>query len=152
MFPVEVRYCPIDEEALESGETTYVDAAVDAVRELLTHTAQGDILVFMPSERDIQECCGRLAAGRGDAWEVVPLYGRLSGGEQQRVFAPGAQRRLMRPPDREPTLCSCTGLAAAVSPFWQVFGKLDAKSPCQTGWTGPHQTDRPGARSGGIAG
>jgi hypothetical protein len=39
-----------------------------------------------------------------------------------------------------------------VRAFWQVFGKLDAKSPREKGWIGQHQTDRPGARSGGITG
>ncbi|MCL4179318.1 MAG: ATP-dependent RNA helicase HrpA [Verrucomicrobia bacterium] len=95
MFPVEVRYRPIDEAAQESGETTYVDAAVEAVRELLGGSGRGDILVFLPSERDIQETCARLEPRGDEPWEIVPLYGRLSGGEQQRVFEPKALRRVV---------------------------------------------------------
>jgi ATP-dependent helicase HrpA len=76
-------------------ETTYVDAAVETVRELLAGSGQGDILVFMPSERDIQETCARLEPRPEDSWEIVPLFGRLSGGEQQRVFDPRELRRVV---------------------------------------------------------
>ncbi len=95
MYPVEVRYQPIDEKEQESGDTTYVDAAVEAVRGLLARAGGGDILVFMPSERDIQETCARLEPRGAGLWEIVPLYGRLSGGEQQRVFEPSDQRRVV---------------------------------------------------------
>jgi ATP-dependent helicase HrpA len=95
LYPVEVRYQPIDEVAQETGETTYVDAAVEAVRQLLSGSAPGDILVFMPSERDIQETCARLEPRGSEGWEIVPLFGRLSGGDQQRVFEPTARRRVV---------------------------------------------------------
>jgi ATP-dependent helicase HrpA len=95
MYPVAVRYRPIDEVAEESGETTYVDAAVETVRELLAGSNQGDVLVFMPSERDIQETCARLEPRHEERWEIVPLFGRLSGGEQQRVFDPRELRRVV---------------------------------------------------------
>jgi ATP-dependent helicase HrpA len=95
LYPVEVRYAPLDERAEETGEVTYIDAAVDAVREVLSESAAGDVLVFLPGERDIREACDRLEARHGDRVEVVPLFGRLSAGEQQRVFAPGPRRRVV---------------------------------------------------------
>jgi ATP-dependent helicase HrpA len=48
VFPVEVRYAPLDELAEESGDQTYVDAAATAVEDVLTSTYTGDILVFLP--------------------------------------------------------------------------------------------------------
>ncbi|MBK9137877.1 MAG: ATP-dependent RNA helicase HrpA [Verrucomicrobia bacterium] len=95
LFPVEVRYRPLDAAAEEAGEITYIDAAVAAVEELLDESPAGDALVFMPGERDIRETCELLAARRGDRVDVIPLYGRLTAGEQQSVFAPGPRRRVV---------------------------------------------------------
>lgn len=94
-YPVEVRYQPLDQTALAAGEITEVDAAVAAVGRLLGETPDGDVLVFLPGERDIREACDRLAAGHGDRVEVVPLFGRLAAGDQQRVFRPGPRRRVV---------------------------------------------------------
>jgi ATP-dependent helicase HrpA len=95
LYPVEVRYAPLDERAEQEGELTYVDAAVNAVDALLQEPTGGDLLVFMPGERDIRETCDRLRAAHGDRLDVVPLYGRLTSGEQDRVFAPGPRRRIV---------------------------------------------------------
>ena len=94
LYPVEVRYAPHDEAAEEAGDLTYVDAAVTAVEDIVTGSGDGDVLVFMPGERDIRETCDRLAGARMGV-EVLPLFGRLSGGDQQRVFTPGAARRVI---------------------------------------------------------
>lgn len=95
VYPVEVRYAPLNEQAEEAGDVTYIDAAVDAVGGLLDESADGDVLVFLPGERDIREACDLLTARYGERLEVVPLFGRLSAGEQQRVFAPGPRRRVV---------------------------------------------------------
>jgi ATP-dependent helicase HrpA len=95
LFPVEVRYRPHDPEAEETGDLTYIDAAVEAVGELVLESVQGDLLVFMPGERDIRETCNRLTAQHRDAIDIVPLFGRLTAGEQQQVFAPGGRRRVV---------------------------------------------------------
>ena len=103
-YPVEVIYAPLDSlgsDAAEGDEPEsrpealhYVDGAVEAVQRILAGRAGdagGDILVFMPAERDIRECC-ELLEGRHRHCEVIPLFGRLSQAEQQRIFA-GTQRR-----------------------------------------------------------
>ncbi len=95
MYPVEVRYRPLDHEAEERGELTYTEAAAATVDEIVAGGADGDILVFMPGERDIRETCDFIAARHGERLEVVPLFGRLSAAEQQRVFAPGPRRRVV---------------------------------------------------------
>ncbi|MBI5385887.1 MAG: ATP-dependent RNA helicase HrpA [Verrucomicrobia bacterium] len=95
MFPVEVRYSPLDEHAEEEGDVTYIDAAANVIADLLGEATSGDILVFMPGERDIRETCDLLNA-RHEGWlEVVPLFGRLSAAEQHRIFAPGPRRRVV---------------------------------------------------------
>jgi ATP-dependent helicase HrpA len=95
MYPVEVRYSPLDEMAEDRGDFTYIDAAVQAVDEILHDTRQGDMLVFMPSERDIRETRERLEGRMVRGVEILPLFGRLSASEQQRIFAPRKLRRVV---------------------------------------------------------
>ncbi|HEY4248941.1 MAG TPA: ATP-dependent RNA helicase HrpA [Lacunisphaera sp.] len=74
---------------------TYLDAAVEAVERVLLESSQGDILVFLPTERDIREIRDLLEGRRLGRIEVVPLYGRLTNAEQQRVFASSQQRKIV---------------------------------------------------------
>ena len=95
VYPVEVRYKPLDEGEQDSGECTYIDAAANAVDELLKASRQGDILVFMPSERDIRETRDKIERRRYPQTEILPLFGRLSAADQQRVFAQQDRRRVV---------------------------------------------------------
>ncbi|MDE2810693.1 MAG: ATP-dependent RNA helicase HrpA, partial [Gemmatimonadota bacterium] len=95
MFPVEVRYWPLDEILQDRGDYTYLDAAASAVDEILRTSREGDLLVFLPSERDIRETRERLEGRKLRGVEILPLFGRLTAGEQQRVFAPGDRRRVV---------------------------------------------------------
>ncbi|OAM88008.1 ATP-dependent RNA helicase HrpA [Termitidicoccus mucosus] len=117
-FPVEVVYAPLDglgSDAAEDDEPQaraealhYIDGAVEAVGRIVAESegrAGGDILVFMPAERDIRETAD-LLEGRGNSragggagglrdCEIVPLFGRLSNAEQQRVFTPTQRRKIV---------------------------------------------------------
>jgi ATP-dependent RNA helicase HrpA len=97
-YPVEVRYRPLagdpgdDEEPLEE--------AIVAAAEDLWRAAPGDILVFLPGEREIRETADLLRGSLAHrpyarSVEVLPLYARLSVAEQQRVFAPSQGRRIV---------------------------------------------------------
>ena len=99
-FPVEVRYQPLDPEKEEEGEQSYVDQAVQAVCDLCRNEGPGDILVFMPSERDILETVEALTVrldkrGGGQAPVVLPLFGRLSPGDQKKIFQPVKGRKIV---------------------------------------------------------
>ncbi len=97
MYPVEVRYDPVE----ESDDQSYMEAAVQAVYKLLRESRHGDILVFMPTEQDIRETCEMLEAGNlklGNAnlkVEIFPLFARLSGGEQSKVFSRRPGRKII---------------------------------------------------------
>ena len=117
VYPVEVIYAPLEEMDVAAAggpgpgsaapatrkaardDFTYIDAAVEAVERVLRESANGDVLVFMPTERDIRETRdlleGRHAKGRNAGLEVVPLFGRLTNAEQQRVFASSPQRKVI---------------------------------------------------------
>jgi ATP-dependent helicase HrpA len=95
MYPVDVQYRPIDATAEERGDVSYVDAAVSETERILFETNFGDILVFMPGERDIRETADQLEGRFSREVEVIPLFGRLSAGDQQRVFSPSSRRKIV---------------------------------------------------------
>ncbi|HWH68282.1 MAG TPA: helicase-related protein, partial [Candidatus Sulfotelmatobacter sp.] len=95
LYPVEVIYAPFDAESEESGDMTYIDAAVRATEQVLCEPGSGDVLIFMPGERDIRETGDVLKTRYGNEAEIIPLFGRLSSGEQQRVFAPASRRKIV---------------------------------------------------------
>ncbi|HEV2696176.1 MAG TPA: ATP-dependent RNA helicase HrpA [Verrucomicrobiae bacterium] len=95
LYPVEVIYAPFDAESEERGDITYVDAAVRAAETALCEPGNGDILIFMPGERDIRETCDLLEGRFGREAEIIPLFGLLSAADQQRVFATSAHRKII---------------------------------------------------------
>ncbi len=95
LFPVEVIYAPFDADSEERGDITYVDAAVRAAETALCEPGKGDILIFMPGERDIRETSDLLEGRFGREAEIIPLFGLLSAADQQRVFAPLNRRKIV---------------------------------------------------------
>jgi ATP-dependent helicase HrpA len=95
MYPVEIIYRPLDPELEERGENTYVDGAVSTVADLKRKSKGGDILIFMPTERDIRETCDRISAKKYMNTSVFPLFARLSSKEQQRVFLPSKGQKII---------------------------------------------------------
>ena len=95
LYPVEVIYAPFDADSEERGDITYVDAAVRAAETALCEPGNGDILIFMPGERDIRETCDLLDGRFGREAEIIPLFGLLSAADQQRVFAPLNRRKIV---------------------------------------------------------
>jgi ATP-dependent helicase HrpA len=104
VYPVELRYQPMTQDADgtdadgaidERGDVEAPDevqAVCDAVGELYTE-APGDILVFLPGEREIRDTADALGKMNLRGLEVLSLYGRLSSAEQHRIFEPHAGRR-----------------------------------------------------------
>ena len=94
-YPVEVLYEPFDANSEESGDVTFIDAAVSTVEKLMYESDNGDILIFLPGERDIRETRDMLEGRFSRDAEIIPLFGRLSAGEQQRVFSPSFRRKII---------------------------------------------------------
>ncbi|MGR6806533.1 ATP-dependent RNA helicase HrpA [Sphaerotilus natans] len=95
-FPVEQRWKPFE----ESKEFDLNDAIADAVDELWRGTASGDILVFLPGEREIREAADHLRKHLGHQplhrnADILPLFARLSQAEQDRVFETGGAKRIV---------------------------------------------------------
>ncbi len=95
VYPVEVRYEPLDRDLEEKGEITHIDAAVRAVEELTRQRSAGDILIFMPTERDIRETRELLSGRLREEATILPLFSRLTRSEQERVFQPMHLRKIV---------------------------------------------------------
>ena len=95
-YPVEILYRPLTSKDEDDAEVELTDAIVDAADELARH-GEGDILVFLPGEREIREAAEALRKStlrRND--EILPLFARLSHSEQHKIFHPsGAKRRIV---------------------------------------------------------
>ena len=95
-YPVEILYRPLTSKDEDDAEVELTDAIVDAADELAQH-GEGDILVFLPGEREIREAAEALRKStlrRND--EILPLFARLSHAEQHKIFHPsGAKRRIV---------------------------------------------------------
>ena len=114
LYPVEVRYRPLLDDAVlaapnkrddankrdpsstasSTDERGIVDAIVDAVDEL-ARVGPGDVLVFLPGEREIREAAAVLRGHHPPHTEILPLFARLSAEEQERVFKPSNARRIV---------------------------------------------------------
>ncbi len=112
-YPVEMRWRPPGEMGSESisppaqsrgrnaeaktdaGPVSLLDCIVTACDEIMRDKGIGDVLVFLPGEREIRDAHQALAQRKYRHTEVLPLYARLSAKDQDRVFHPGSQRRIV---------------------------------------------------------
>jgi ATP-dependent helicase HrpA len=94
LYPVEVRYRPVAGDEEDTTRDEEEQALADAVEELIAE-GEGDVLVFLPGEREIRDAAEILRKRSLKGVEVLPLYGRLSSGDQDKVFRPGRQRRVV---------------------------------------------------------
>ncbi|HEV7489791.1 MAG TPA: ATP-dependent RNA helicase HrpA [Rhodanobacteraceae bacterium] len=90
-YPVDVRWRPPP----ERGETSVAEQIIAAADELTAEDPRGDVLVFLPGEREIRDAHLALSRRKYRETEVLALYARLSAAEQDRVFKPGPQRRIV---------------------------------------------------------
>ncbi|MDK8266091.1 ATP-dependent RNA helicase HrpA [Pseudomonas oryzihabitans] len=104
-YPVETWYRPLSAEVDEDGERLVDDLSVDqgilqALDEIEAHERSvgqrpGDVLVFLPGEREIRDCAEVLRKAQLKFTEVLPLYARLTPAEQQKIFQPRPGRKIV---------------------------------------------------------
>ena len=91
-YPITTLYRETIDE--DEAELSYVDQAIAAVEELATLPQGGDILVFMPTERDINDTLDGLQH-LGDSHLLLPLFGRLPAADQRKIFRPSPHRKII---------------------------------------------------------
>ncbi|KQV89168.1 ATP-dependent RNA helicase HrpA [Pelomonas sp. Root1237] len=111
LFPVEQRYRPFE----ESREYDLNNAITDAVDELWREGG-GDVLVFLPGEREIREAAEALRKHHPPGVEVLPLFARLSPAEQDKVFEPHGQRRIVLATNVAETSLTVPGIRYVIDP------------------------------------
>ena len=110
LYQVEVRYRPVEREQILTGapdtgkplpkaqaareKRDLMDAVIDAVDEL-ARLGSGDVLVFLPGEREIRDCAEALRKHHPPHVEILPLFARLSVEEQEKVFKISNARRIV---------------------------------------------------------
>ncbi len=138
-YPVEIRYRPLMElpEEDEEGEPVVRDqteAIVDAVKELSAE-GPGDILVFLPGEREIRDTADALSdlttSTRGGGVEIVPLYSRLSAAEQHRVFQRHTGRRVVLATNVAETSLTVPGIRYVVDSGVARISRYSARTKVQ---------------------
>ncbi|MDE2156785.1 MAG: ATP-dependent RNA helicase HrpA [Xanthomonadaceae bacterium] len=79
-------------ETMQQGSAEHIAAVLD---EITRDDPRGDVLVFLPGEREIRDAHLLLSRRQYRETEILPLYARLSAGDQDRVFKPGPKRRVV---------------------------------------------------------
>lgn len=93
-YPVEIRYRPLQENA--EGEMQDIPQAIcTALDELAAGGLRGDILAFLPGEREIRDTAEALRKHHPAGVEILTLFSRMSAMEQDRVFKPSGIRRIV---------------------------------------------------------
>jgi ATP-dependent RNA helicase HrpA len=96
ILTIEGRTFPVDDYFLPPNEdeelSQHIARAVDWISDI---DNKGDVLVFLPGEREIRDVKDMLEGREVSNTEILPLFGRLSISEQQRVFTPNGQRRII---------------------------------------------------------
>ncbi|WP_449434400.1 ATP-dependent RNA helicase HrpA [Pseudomonas putida] len=104
-YPVDTWYRPLtseqDEEGNQIEDDLTVDQAIVATLDELAHHERlegkgpGDVLIFLPGEREIRDAAEILRKAQLRHTEILPLYARLSPAEQQRIFQSHTGRRVI---------------------------------------------------------
>lgn len=170
-YPVQVRYRPLDgsdstdedaegdEESFEENRKHFsnqqkeaatreevkdqTEGICQAVEELFA-CGPGDILVFLPGERDIRDTEAALAAHLGSRYvrpgerstapgavEILPLFARLSPAEQQRVFAPHPYPRIVLATNVAETSLTVPGIKYVIDPGLARISRYSQRTKVQ---------------------
>jgi len=140
-YPVEVRYRPLEGGDSEEGEViasrdgggresgrSVLDGIVAACDEIARAGHGGDTLIFLPGEREIRDAHQALERRKYRHTEVLPLYARLSARDQDRVFNPGTQRRIVLATNVAETSLTVPRIHYVVDPG---FARIKRYSPRQ---------------------
>ncbi|MCV2402662.1 ATP-dependent RNA helicase HrpA [Marinomonas sp. C2222] len=139
-YPVEVRYQPLlsrgDSEELDEDQSME-QGILDAVELLIAEERQsgyrgaGDILVFLPGEREIRETAEILRRAELRGTEVLPLYARLTAAEQQKIFKTHSGRRIVLSTNVAETSLTVPGIRYVIDPGLARISRYSVRSKVQ---------------------
>ena len=123
-YPVEVRYRPLTEP--DAGDM--LDGIADAISEL---PRDGDILVFLSGEREIRDAAEFLAGKKYPRTEILPLYGRLAAGDQQKIFSDHTGRRIVLATNVAETSLTVPGIRFVIDPGFARISRFSQRLKVQ---------------------
>lgn len=133
-YPVEIRYRPLRSEDADGEDVDQQQAIAAAVDELALDTG-GDMLIFLPTERDIRETAkvlrSRALLQERRKTEIVPLYARLSASEQNKVFQPHAHRRIVLATNVAESSLTVPGIEAVIDTGTARISRYSPRSKVQ---------------------
>ncbi|MDQ6994284.1 MAG: ATP-dependent RNA helicase HrpA [Mariprofundaceae bacterium] len=129
-YPVDILYHPMtgDDDAIEQDLPQAIVAAVDEVERM---DAMGDVLVFLPGEREIREAMHALENHAMKHTEVIPLFSRLSASEQDRVFQSHRGRRIILATNVAETSLTVPGIRFVIDSGLVRMSRYSAKTKIQ---------------------
>jgi len=139
-YPVETRYLPwsaVSKTADEPDDDYDLCRHVIAGLDEITRCGQGDVLVFLPTERDIREVSHRASGhfkrlGLSSRVDTLPLYARLPQSEQQRIFHPtGDKRRIIFATNVAESSLTVPGIRYVVDSGTARISRYSARSKVQ---------------------
>ena len=129
-FPVDVRYRPVEVEEGDETDGAEQQAILAAVDELWREVP-GDILIFLSGEREIRETAETLRKHHPSKCEILPLYSRLSQSEQDRVFRPESQRRIILATNVAETSLTVPGIRSVIDSGFARISRYSHRSKLQ---------------------
>ena len=137
MYPVEVRYRPLDGPAGgdadgrgDREERDQIQGILDAVDELRAE-GPGDILVFLSGEREIRDTADALREADLPDTEILPLYARLATAQQRRVFQPHRGRRIILATNVAETSLTVPGIHYVIDPGYARISRYSSRLKVQ---------------------
>lgn len=125
-FPVEVRYRPLQTDEDSGSEEALELAILHAVDEIASHG--GDILIFLPGEREIRDVAEALRKHHPPGTEILPLFARLSSAEQDRIFKPGGGRRIVLATNVAETSLTVPGIRCVIDPGYARIRRYSVRA------------------------
>ena len=134
-YPVEVAYKPLEEtKSQDTDQQLYqsiIDVLFDIDIENNRKSAPGDVLVFLPGEREIKELSNEIKKSRIKSFDILPLYSRLSVAEQNRVFDARGKPRIILATNVAETSLTVPRIHYVIDPGLARISRYSYKSKIQ---------------------
>ena len=128
--PVEIRYQPLGNPDDPDAPVLDVPEGIERAARTLLRETPGDILCFLPGEREIREAQEHLAKNLGEV-EILPLYARLSPAEQQRIFQSHTGRRIVLSTNVAETSLTVPGIHAVIDTGTARISRFNRRTKVQ---------------------
>lgn len=136
-YPVEVVYMPLgivdkeDDDEFEAEELDLRKGILKAVKYLFEEHGRADVLVFLPGEREIMDISIFLNKAHLPGVEILPLYARLATSEQNRIFAPHQNVRIVLCTNVAETSLTVPGIRYVIDPGTARISRYSPKTKVQ---------------------